>query len=178
MVQDNFLVGDINGNVERIIERAMTAKAEGAIIEAEKILHALESLGKGKDVGLIEGAGGLMVPICGGFLMADLAAAMKAPVLVVTHPRLGTLNHTLLTTFTARALDLTMCGMIINKMPKNPDRVEGEAPHPLSSIASADLLGVFPDVQGTDREKVESLAETISSLPTYHWLASALGLQL
>jgi dethiobiotin synthetase len=153
------------------------AKAEGTQIEPEKILNAFEKIKQGKDIVLVEGAGGLMVPLRGGFLMSDLVQEMKIPALIVTHPALGTLNHTLLTTFAARAMALTVCGFIINRMPAAPDAIEAEAPHLLSSIASADLLGVFPEVSGTETNKVEALSKEISDLPTYHWLASALGLQ-
>ncbi len=117
-----------------------------------------------------------MVPIRGGFIMADLARQLELPLLVVTHPRLGTLNHTLLTTFAARAMQMDVCGFIINRMPENPGEAERMAPHLLSSLASADLLGVLPEVTGSEREKVKLLAGAISSLPAYQWLLSGLGL--
>jgi dethiobiotin synthetase len=149
-----------------------------ADIDLKTIIDAFNTLRQGKDVMLVEGAGGLMVPIRGGYLMADLAGQLDLPLLVVTHPFLGTINHTLLTTFSARAMDLPISGLIINRMPQNPDRVESEAPHLLSALASADLLGVLPEVDGSDEEKVLRLAEEIDQLPAYQWLLSGLGLQL
>ena len=147
-------------------------------IDLKTIIDAFNTLRQGKDVMLVEGAGGLMVPIRGGYLMADLAGQLDLPLLVVTRPGLGTINHTLLTTFSARAMDLPISGLIINRMPQNPDRVESEAPHLLSALASADLLGVLPEVDGSDEEKVLRLAEEIDQLPAYQWLLSGLGLQL
>ena len=146
--------------------------------DAKTIIDAFKTLRQGKDVMLVEGAGGLMVPIRGGYLMADLAGQLDLPLLIITHPCLGTLNHTLLTTFAARAMDLALSGFIINRMPQNPDRIESEAPHLLSAVASADLLGVLPEVSGTEKEKVTRLAEEIDRLPAYQWLLSGLGLQL
>jgi dethiobiotin synthetase len=96
--------------------------------------------------------------------------------MVVTHPRLGTLNHTLLTTFAARAMDLELSGLIINQMPACPSEAEREAPHLLSSLASADLLGVLPEVTGTEQERVIALAKEIETLPAYQWLLTGLGL--
>ena len=147
-------------------------------IDLKTIIDAFNTLRQGKDVMLVEGAGGLMVPIRGGYLMADLAGQLGLPLLVVTRPCLGTINHTLLTTFTARAMDLPISGLIINRMPQNPDKVESEAPHLLAALASADLLGVLPEVDGSDEEKVTKLADEIDQLPAYQWLLSGLGLQL
>ena len=109
--------------------------------------------------------------------MADLARQLGLPLLVITHPRLGTLNHTLLTTFTARAMELELSGYIINQMPENPDEAMRQIPHLLSSLASADLLGVLPEVNGPDQEKVEVLAGEIEDMPAYQWLLNGLGLQ-
>lgn len=155
-------------------QAAATAKRQ---INTDEIAVACLALRRGKDIMLVEGAGGLMVPIRGGYIMADLARQLGLPLLVVTHPRLGTLNHTLLTTYAARAMDLPMSGFIINRMPSSPNEVEREAPHLLSSLASADLLGVLPEVTGTDQEKVELLAGEIEKLPAYRWLLTGLGLQ-
>jgi dethiobiotin synthetase len=146
-------------------------------IDTDKICKAFQILRQGKDIVLVEGAGGLMVPIRGGYIMADLARQLALPLLVITHPRLGTLNHTLLTTFAARAMELELCGYMINQMPENPDEAEKEAPHLLSSLASADLLGVLPEVTGSDQEKVKLLSKKIDELPAYQWLLNGLGLQ-
>ena len=155
--------------------QAATAAKEQ--IDIDKIVKAYQTLRQDKDIVLVEGAGGLMVPIRGGFIMADLARQLGLPLLVITHPRLGTLNHTLLTTFTARAMELELSGYIINQMPENPDEAMRQIPHLLSSLASADLLGVLPEVSGTDQEKVGTLAGEIEKMPAYQWLLNGLGLQ-
>lgn len=147
-------------------------------IDVETIVAAYEELRHDKDFVLVEGAGGLMVPIRGGYIMADLARQLNLPLLVITHPRLGTLNHTLLTTFAARAMELEISGYMVNRMPKDPGDAEKQAPHLLASLASADLLGVLPEVEGADREKVAILTEEIETLPAYQWLLNGLGVML
>ena len=154
--------------------QAATAAKEQINIDA--IIKAYQTLRQNKDIVLVEGAGGLMVPIRGGYIMADLARQLEMPLLVVTHPRLGTLNHTLLTTFAARTMDLKLSGYIINQMPEDANQAEREAPHLLSSLASADLLGVLPEVTGNDHEKVKKLAAAIAGMPAYQWLRNGLGL--
>lgn len=145
-------------------------------IEVDRIIAAYHHLRQGKDLVLVEGAGGLMVPVRGGYIMADLARQMALPLLVVSHPRLGTLNHTLLTTFAARAMGLELCGFIINQMPSQPEEVAKGVPHLLASLASADLLGVLPEVFGSDQDKVRALAMHIEQLPAYRWLLSGIGM--
>jgi dethiobiotin synthetase len=73
-------------------------------------------------------------------------------------------------------MGIPLAGFIINGMPQQPDAAEALAPHTLASLASADLLGVLPRVEGDEREKVDVLAEAIAGLPTLPWLHTALGI--
>lgn len=157
---------------------AQAVEAAKTHIDIDLIGELVSELRLKHDIVLIEGAGGLMVPIEGGVLMADFAARLKLPILLVTHPRLGTINHTLLTTYTARAMGLEQVGYIINQMPNQPDEVTANAPHLLGSLASADLLGVLPEVDGDPHHKISSLAAAIAEQPTLHWLLNALSLSL
>jgi dethiobiotin synthase len=63
---------------------------------------------------IIEGAGGVMVPLNDQFLMLDLMGKIKAPVVVVTSGRLGTINHTLLSLAQLRHHGLEIFGVVIN----------------------------------------------------------------
>ncbi|PLX89561.1 MAG: dethiobiotin synthase [Desulfuromonas sp.] len=117
---------------------------------------------------IFEGAGGLMVPLAGGFLMADLARDLGVPLLVVTRPNLGTINHTMLTLFSARTMELPIAGYLINQMPAIAGPAEESAPHSLASLTTEDLLGVLPQIQdGSDRDKAQRLASQIPKLPTF-----------
>ncbi len=155
----------------------LAAKNAKETIHPAEIISAEEQLAEAHDFMLVEGAGGLMVPLRGGYLIADLARELNYPLLVVTRPDLGTINHTLLTIHAARTLDLEVAGMIVNRMPAAPDAVEESAPHALASLASADLLAVTPDLPGDDAEKVVQLAQAMEASPTFTWLLAALGLE-
>ena len=63
---------------------------------------------------LVEGAGGLMVPVRDNYFVADLAKTMNLPLLVVARLCLGTINHSLLTVRQARAHGLTVAGIVLN----------------------------------------------------------------
>lgn len=64
------------------------------------------------DVLLVEGAGGLLCPLTETDTMADLAAELRCPLLIVARPGLGTINHTLLTVDVARRYRLPIAGVI------------------------------------------------------------------
>jgi dethiobiotin synthetase len=110
--------------------------------------------------------------------MADLVRQLNLPLLVVARPALGTINHTLLTVFAARAMELPLAGIILNRMPAAPDLAAAEAPHQLASLASADLLAVLPEVAGAPEVQIERLSEIIAGLPTLPWLLKSLGITL
>lgn len=155
---------------------ALAAEREGVIIDPVRIGEALTMIGAGKDLVVVEGAGGLMVPLRGGYLIADLARQLGLPLLVVSRAALGTINHTLLTILAARSMELSLAGFVINRMPAEPDIAEEAAPHQLAALASANLLGVFPEVAGSPQVRVEQLADVLTNLPTLPWLMHAIGL--
>lgn len=154
---------------------AQAAKKEECFIDFAGLVTTAQTLGKRHDFLIIEGAGGLMTPLCGGLLMADLAKAIGLPLLLVTTPRLGTLNQTLLTIFAAQQMEIPVAGYMINRMSAQPDEAAESAPHTLASLASADILGVLPEVNGDDQEKVRTLSATLKTLPSLPWLLAALG---
>jgi len=152
------------------------AQLEKQRIDFNKISEAVELAGKDCDFIIVEGAGGLMVPLAGGLLVADLAASLGFPLLIVSHPNLGTINHTLLTAFAARSMNLPTAGIILNDMPENPGPAQQNAPHALASLASCDLLMTLSRVDGDSAEIVAQLADQMTGNPTLSWLLGALDL--
>jgi dethiobiotin synthase len=63
---------------------------------------------------LVEGAGGILVPFFPGYYMLDVMKAMELPIIVVTSPELGTINHTLLSLTVLKNCNLPIAGVIIN----------------------------------------------------------------
>jgi len=63
---------------------------------------------------VVEGVGGLLCPLAEGWTVADLAARLDYPLVIVAHRGLGTLNHTLLTVEAARARSLRIAGVVLN----------------------------------------------------------------
>ena len=101
------------------------------------------------DVVLIEGAGGLLVPLDGtGGTLADVAAALDASVLVVVAAGLGTLNHTALTAEVLRIRGLSCAGIVIGAWPAKPDLAARCNLTDLPAVTGLPLLGALPEGAG------------------------------
>lgn len=94
-----------------------------APLDLAACVTAVAELAAGRDLVLVEGAGGLLVSYRdppGAWTLADLAGALGAPVLVVAEPGLGTLNHTALTLEALAARGLTCAGVVLGSWPVKP----------------------------------------------------------
>jgi dethiobiotin synthetase len=79
-----------------------------------KIKDSFEILKNKYDFLIVEGAGGVCVPIKDNFLMSDLIKFLELPAVVVSRPNLGTINHTILTIEHLRNKGIEVKGVIIN----------------------------------------------------------------
>ena len=94
---------------------------------------------------LVEGAGGLSVPLTDDVDMAGLAAALQLPVLIVTRPTLGTLNHTFLTVHYARRRSLPVLGLVISGYHEDTtDAAELTNPAMMEEMCEVPVLGCIP----------------------------------
>jgi dethiobiotin synthetase len=135
------------------------AKMDGVRIDFSVIKSAFNRLASSYDYVIVEGAGGIMVPLSGGLLVADLVRELCLPLLVVARPELGTINHTVLTCFAAQQMGLQVAGVVINGMPENPGMAEKSAPHQIGSLCGAPVLGIWPQRDEIDQiEIVEELS--------------------
>jgi dethiobiotin synthetase len=162
--------------LRRPIVPSEAASMDGTRIDFSLIGDAFYRLATRHDFVIVEGAGGLMVPLAGELLIADLINYLQLPLLVVARPALGTINHTLLTCFSARQLGITVCGVIINDYPEQPDFAEQCAPRLIGSLAGAPLLDVFPHTEGSDpREIVAGLATRLAGEHATHAMLRLIG---
>jgi len=156
---------------------AEAAKIDGVRIDFARIREAFDRLSAIHDYVIVEGAGGLMVPLSGGLLIADLVRELGLPLLVVARPGLGTINHTVLTCFAAQQMGLTVAGVIVNGMPEQPDLAEKSAPHQIGSLCGAPVLGIWPRRSECDQlEMVDELAAWLDGQPETAIVLRELGL--
>lgn len=129
---------------------AVAAEVEGVTIHMETILDHFHKISAEHQLTLVEGAGGLLVPLVGTEVtVADLAVSMDLPLLVVARPNLGTINHTCLTVAYAKARGLKIAGIIINQYDhKNPGVAERTNPSLIETMTGVPVLGLVPSVKG------------------------------
>ncbi|OGC16158.1 dethiobiotin synthase [candidate division WOR-1 bacterium RIFOXYC2_FULL_37_10] len=84
-------------------------------IALKKIFAAFKKLQKLHDIVIVEGIGGVLVPILKDYFVADLIKDMGISALIVARPGLGTINHTLLTIEALKARKIKIAGIVINK---------------------------------------------------------------
>ncbi len=94
----------------------VAAQLENRTLSLDPLQHWFRSLSEKHPSLLVEGAGGWLVPITDTETIADLAARLSLPVIVVVANRLGCLNHTLLTLESIRARGLSCPGIILNHL--------------------------------------------------------------
>jgi dethiobiotin synthetase len=100
----------------------IAAELKGIRIEAGPIERGYCSLAERADVVVVEGVGGFLVPLSGGFDTAVLASRLALPILLVVGIRLGCLNHALLTAEAIGVRGLPLCGWVANY-------IEADMPH-------------------------------------------------
>ena len=112
---------------------------------------------------VVEGVGGLLVPLTETFSVRDLAARLGLPLVVAARPGLGTINHTLLTLDAARGAGLRVLGAVLTPWPEEPDVIER------SNRETIERLGGVP-VHTLPPTSADRLAEAGSALPLDEWL--------
>ena len=112
--------------------------------QKQKVLTQLQKLQQKYDVVLVEGAGGLLVPITKNYLMVDLMKDLDIPIVVVSRLGLGTINHTLLTLAQLHEHALDVTGVIFNATSKRQGVPEKTNPQAVQQYGKVKILGSVP----------------------------------
>lgn len=120
-------------------------------IDLKKIERAFRILSRTHRFLIVEGAGGLLVPIQRNFLMIDLVKRLKLPVLIVARATLGTINHTLLTVGALREMKIPIAGILLNGLDaKHRDLALRTNPQVLKEFSHQPIVGILPRLEGVD----------------------------
>lgn len=130
----------------------LAAKIDGRAVDFAKIAQATQQLAERYDAVLLEGAGGLMVPLTDSLLSIDYAAEKNFPVILVSSGRLGSINHTILSLEALRSRGMQLHALAYN--------LNDESQDPLISKDTAEYLKAylakhFPDALWMDIPVVE-----------------------
>lgn len=131
------------------------------------IQNAAEKLALRHQAIVIEGAGGLMVPLNDTETMIDLFAAVQLPVILVARVGLGTINHTLLSVNALRQRGLTVAGFIMNEtVPQSDDDafIRADNPKTIAKFGDVPYLGTLPFSPDPSPETLRAAAKNLSGL--------------
>jgi len=125
----------------------VAAQVERKEVDLKQIHHAYRELQKNYDVIIVEGIGGLMVPLAKDYFVANLIREFQLPIVVVSHSGLGAINHTLLTIDAALIRGFEVKGVIFNRVPvANVSLAELTNPKVIHELSGVPILGSLPEM--------------------------------
>ncbi|MCR2805204.1 dethiobiotin synthase [Paenibacillus soyae] len=127
----------------------LAARLAGVKLTLEEVVAAGAPLAERYEVLLIEGAGGVAVPLAEDALVADLIAELRVPALIVARAGLGTINHTLLTAAYLRQRHIPIAGVVLNdgaSASADPSAVTNA--ELIEQYGGLKVLGRFPRLDG------------------------------
>ncbi len=122
----------------------LAAKLENRVVDVDKIRSSMRLLAERYDVVLVEGAGGVAVPLTEQLLTIDLVAQEKWPMILVTSGKLGSLNHTFLSLEAASTRHVPIAGIVYNYCASAHPMIDEDTPRQI--MKWADRLVKIPEV--------------------------------
>jgi dethiobiotin synthetase len=142
------------------------AELAGIEIAPGHLVAGAEAAAAHADALVVEGVGGLMVPLAGRYLVRDFAAELGLPVVIAARPGLGTINHTLLTVECARAAGLQVVAVVLTPWPRFPRGLLASNRRAIEELACIETFGL-PKVE------VAAGVGAIRVLPARRWIGEA-----
>jgi dethiobiotin synthetase len=148
----------------------LAAELAGERVDPEQIAAAAGAALRSADaqgaVPIVEGVGGLLVPLTEGFSVRDLASRLKLPLVIAAPPGLGTINHTLLTLEAARAAGLEVRAVVLTPWPERPAAIEESNRTTIAQLGGVEVA-TLPRVLSAEPAV---LADAGARLPWPRWL--------
>jgi len=141
----------------------VAAEREAVHIDIDRIVRLFHEIQHQYDIVLVEGAGGLLVPLTTTVMNLDLALLLGLPLVVVARLSLGTINHTLLTEHAARSRGAVIAGIVINQLMPDWSVAEQTNPEVLRRFSQCQVIGPLPyllEQQRSDPKALADLADT------------------
>jgi dethiobiotin synthetase len=126
----------------------VAAQQQGVRIQIPRLLRSFREISSRHACTLVEGAGGILVPLTRRLAMVDFMEQLKLPVLLVSRLGLGTLNHTLLTVHHLLHRKIPVIGIVLNDPDGQKDPAKGTNPSVLQQWSPVPILGLIPYRKG------------------------------
>ncbi len=144
---------------EAPVAPSLAAEMESKVVRIDSIVEKFHALLQRYQSVVVEGVGGILVPIRRDYFVIDLIKQLGLPVIVVARATLGTLNHTLLTVNYALKEGINVSGIVINFTRRSEGTVsENTNPLVLQQVSPVPLLGVFPCLDDLENATLERAA--------------------
>lgn len=149
----------------------LAAQLAGERLDPERLVAAATGgngpvAGEPRETVIVEGVGGLLVPLREDYSVCDLAVALGLPVLIAARPGLGTINHTLLTLQVARSTGLDVRAVVLTPWPREPTVLERSNRDTIAEIGEVEVQ-TLTRVSSPQRAE---LARAGGVLPWRRWL--------
>jgi dethiobiotin synthetase len=138
---------------------SIAAERAGVKIDVDHLLDVYGEISANHDITLVEGAGGLMVPLLPSYTYADFARVLKLPTIVVAANKLGAINHVLLTLEHASCKGLSVLGYVLNRVSNENSLAADTNREVLSSLTGVQCLGELPFSETAETRKQFPLDE-------------------
>lgn len=149
----------------------LAAELERSPIDPRRLLAGVRATLGDAEVVVIEGVGGLLVPIADTWTVRGLAAELALPLLVAARPGLGTINHTLLTLEAARAAGLEIRAVVLTPWPEQPGQIELSNRETIARLGNV-AVATLPFLESPEPA---ALARAGATLPWRDWLGAPPG---
>ena len=143
----------------------LAAALAGATIDPADLLARAREAASGESNLIVEGVGGLLVPLADEFTVSDLAVALGLPVVIAASPGLGTINHTLLSIESAHAAGLDVRAVVLTPWPEAPAELERSNRETISRLGEIEVAGLAH----VPNPSTVGLARAGSALPWQRW---------
>lgn len=147
----------------------LAAQQAGARLEPARLLASAGQDDADERLAIVEGIGGLLVPLADDFTVRDFAVALGLPLLIAARPGLGTINHTLLTLQAARAVGLHVRAVVLTPWSQRPSAMERSNRETIRRLGDVEVAGL-PRIAQPERGE---LARGGAALPWRRWLSDA-----
>jgi dethiobiotin synthetase len=136
---------------------SVAAERQNITIDIEKLIDTYNEICSSHDITLVEGAGGLMVPLLPSYTYADFARVLKLPLVVVAANRLGMINHLLLTLEHARCKGLSVLGYVLNQVESELSLAAETNREALATLTAVACAGEFSYFAGSETDEMGGL---------------------
>ncbi len=146
----------------------LSAALEKKSIRKENLVKATEELASRYEYVIVEGTGGLLVPLAGTYTLLDHIHENNYPVILVTSSKLGGINHTLLSLEALKSRDISLRGVIYNTFPRERPEIENDSRKIFSlfmnkygfSAPLVDMGKIDPDkIEEIDHKKLSQFSQ-------------------